>query len=1018
MSIIQRFNNQVSKTPEVIAVESDNRYLTFEELKIQAENLAMRIRCSPDFTRNKIIPVCTNRSVDLVVAILGVLKAGGTYLAIPVRETPSERIKYMIEDTNSNLIVADQENVGLLKQTKLTEIKFITTAPEGVGEADFEELLYDKFAPAYIIYTSGTTGVPKGVVMPYKAITNLIVAMEEVLYKIFSEPIREGLTTPVMFDASVQQILSCVTNGNTLIIADEQTRTDPYLLVKFVRSKKIELINVVASYLSVMTAAGIVAEFPACLKQIVTGGDAVAPNVIRNFYNYKIAESIRITNMYGPTENCVDSTYYHITSENRFDSWIPIGFPIPGTEVYILAENGKKLPHGEIGEIVVAGNGLALEYLNQPELSMDKFQVVNGKRVYRTGDLGYINTNGVLGFSGRRDDQLKIKGYRIEPMEIQEQLTALPKVKEACVFASKYRGRKQLFAFIVSEISNVDGILIALKRALPDYMIPEKCIIVDKIPLTLNGKADKRALIEQIVRVEDTIIDSNPDQEENMGGIVLKAIREILCISEVDRTSSFMELGGDSLQAIRVLGMIKQKYNIPVFVYELITFDSIDYFIKELNGRSIETDVSPIPKVTASKYPVSPGQRRLLHLYNKDDLKLGYNVPVLFHVASIDCDILKQAIIILIERHAILRTVVLNDDDQLVQKICPMDEFTFNITTFNEEVIFIDELMEVENTYHFDIERAPMIRVSVLENQERATVLLNFPHIAIDGWSLRIFYNELSTLYEAISDGRKISLPELEYTYVDYSKWMNVKEFDENELFWKGYLSGVSEGIVLPPDDLKHLEVRAQTQGVEVGETEFERIKELSQNYKCTPAVVILSAFKLLLSNISGKDDIILGMGMLGRSRTEWDGVMGFFMNMLPVRTLLTDLDLKELLIAINTSVNKVMGYQDTPIDIVLKNAASGTAKLFNVVYAYQNFNHYASDKEELFSMENMELKTPVFAKYDLSLYIYERKKGYRFEFEYRQGLFSKNTIQGWLKALNKGIEILHSNLIINTLAE
>jgi amino acid adenylation domain-containing protein len=923
----------------------------------------------------------------------------------------------MLQDSGAKLLLVTTATKSQLPKSVSIIADITTLAQQPVGELVLETNS-DPKNPAYIVYTSGSTGVPKGVLIERHAVANLIYALEQVLYLPLGGRVRELLSAPFIFDAAIQQCLSCLVSGNELHILNESARRDPVQFLHYVREQNIQVINVVTPFLLALLDHGLAEAPPPALKHIVTGGEAVPPALIERLYTCEASRHLTLTNMYGPAENCTDSTYFPITAEfTPVAGKVPIGHPLPNTRVYILDEEQEPVQSGEVGEIYVAGAGVAQGYVNQPELTATRFipdPFHPSERAYRTGDLGLITSEGFLLFVGRNDEQIKIRGYRVELKEISAALLTLEGVKEAAVLVQPNKLDTALIAFVAtSSYVDEDTLRIALAARLPDYMIPNEIRILDRLPHNLNGKIDSKAL-ETMALEEQSVTDEVPPTN-NIEFILLEIWREVLGSHVKGITDNFFFLGGHSLKAAQITGRIQARLEVELAIADIYRQPCVQALAALIHEYQIKP-LQLIPQVEDQPcYPLSHAQQRLWLICQMEGGSLAYNVPLVWDVPSADITALGDAITLVVHRHEALRTGFITVDGAPKQFVVAPEDIRIlpvvhDLTVVSDADIQAEAITNREANTTFQLEAPPLLRLVVLRlPNETWRLLLTFHHLIVDGWSLMIVFNEINHTYEKLCSGCQPALPSVSLRYRDYVAWHTQQNFESAITYWLKQLADAPPELSLPSDP-------------EDGDGQFggssvqrqldlslvQRLERLAQEYGITLASLLLSLFLLLLFKFTQQSDICVGMGAAGRTHPQLEQLVGLMVNTLPIRVQITDsMTFAELTHQVAQTIAEALTHQATPLDEVIRRLnpprRSGRQPLFNVLFAFQNFEEVLTTQKTSFLDPNR-LERLFFgtAKVDLTLFVNRRDAGLLLSLEYRSSCLQAQTCQRLLAKLEQ----------------
>ncbi|MDZ8095167.1 MAG: amino acid adenylation domain-containing protein [Nostoc sp. DedQUE05] len=928
--IARLFEEQVERTPDAVAVSFQSQLLTYQQLNCQANKLAhhlQKLGVGPEVR----VGICVERSLSIAVGLLAILKAGGAYVPLDPR-SPQERLNYMLSDSQASVLLTDSSNA--LSQLPLTVVC--------LDKSDFcqnsEENPVSKVTPenlAYVIYTSGSTGKPKGVAMSHRSLANLLHwQIEESAFSCA----KTLQFASISFDVSFQEIFSTWCNGKTLVLIAEEVQKDGFALLQLIAQEKVERLFLPFVALQQLAhAASISQSYPASLRQIITAGEQlqVTP-VLVNFF--RELPDCTLQNQYGPTESHVVTSF---TLNNAVSNWSPlppIGRAIANTQIYILDCNLQPLPIGVPGELYIGGVAIARSYINSPELTAEKFITKDGSRLYKTGDRARYLPDGNIEFLGRIDNQVKVRGFRIELGEIETVLAAHPQVREAVVIARVERsGNKCLVAYIVpKQHLDTSELLCYLKQKLPEYMLPSAFVkLLDALPLTSSGKTDRRALPIPMSRERNISTDLIPPRtasEEVLAGIW----SDVLELEQVGIHDNFFALGGHSLSAMQVIARLREtfKMELPIsWLFDYPTIVELDRQISEYrqkeagergsrgagergrNNHSFLSPFSPLPncqnELTPSLKPVPRNTKELpisltqLEFWILAQLNPGipvYNIPLAYRLTGLlNVNALVQSLVEIVRRHEALRTTFTITDRQVVQKIIQEPILPFSVIDLRklsesktERKALAQRFVTEEKNQPFDLEQSPLLRIKLLRLSDAEHLLIiTIHHLVFDGWSVGVFLQELTKLYAAFCHGQPSPLPDLPIQYADFAHWQQqwvarpafVSELD----YWKQQLSN-STLLLKLPSDRPRLPVRTfqgASQTFIISKSLTNALKHLSQQHNVTLFVTLLTAFKIVLFYYTGQSDIIVGAPFANRQQVETKGLIGCFINTLPIRTYL-----------------------------------------------------------------------------------------------------------------------------------
>jgi amino acid adenylation domain-containing protein len=968
-----------------------------------------------------VVAVMARRSLDLLVALYGVLKSGAAYLPIDP-DQPDERILYFLQDSDAKIVLFDAGAILPAEyRGEALEINQVAnnTAPEEINDMVKPEDL------AYVIYTSGSTGKPKGVLIEHRSIVNrLLWMMEEHGY---AEDDIQIQKTPITFDVSVPELFLWSFVGGKLILPAPGAEKDPEALIESIEKNKITRIHFVPSmlnaFLEYIEAFGITTtDSLVSLKTVYCSGEALSVKTVRLFQkNIGNVRNIDLCNLYGPTEAAVEVSFFDC-KKNEGRSSIPIGKPVWNTQLYILDKQLRPMPIGISGELFIGGIQVARGYLNKPELTTnafipDPFSKDKTAKLYRTGDLAKWLPDGDIEYLGRNDSQIKIRGIRIEPGEIEAVIREIEGVTGAVVIARQGRdGEKQLLAYFTrsqSSTSHPDTqeMLAALKERLPPQMVPFALVELDSFPLNSSGKLDRKQLPEPQGFPEpqaDVAFEASSDPKEK----TLTSIWSGLFGNRpISRTSNFLELGGHSLLAIRLLGLVRSKLGVSITLAELFQEPTYDAVLRKVQLRSQQLDHATIlPRDPATPVPMSWGQRRMWFLQQIDDSGIGFNIAHAIRLeGKVDTDRMKSAIHHLVEKHEALRTVFEERNGEPFPKISSAKDFAGKILTFESRT---------ESAYHetyqsildeawnqkFDLQTGPLFLARLVTFSGNVHLLtLAMHHIIADEPSGEIIVKELSQ-YLNHSESTYGSQP---LQSGDYSVWEQLPETKERiETHWDWWRKKLSNSPVSLdlPTDFNHTEVLS-FEGDRVEQSLSSEtsvaIDKLLKKHEVTPFMFFLSAWAFYLGKRCNKDDIVIGAPVSLRDKPGLENTVGFLLNSLPFRLRIPDeSSFGDFLASVRKDTLETYGHVDFPFDKLVgrmrKNQSQSMSPIFQVMLV-MNGNPIREPNIENLECELLE-SYPKTAKFPLTLFVHSSENGYRLQMEYRSDLFLKKSVVSWMK--------------------
>ena len=1008
-TIVSLFEQQTKQTPKAIAVDFNGQTLSYQELNEQADLLARYLQ-KQGVQAESLVTILLEPSLEMIVGILGVLKAGGAYVPIDPAY-PQDRIDYMLSDTATSITLCTQKQKHLLTNTPTITPIFLDQDWPQIEQANLPGLTQTPKANqlAYIIYTSGSTGKPKGVLIEHRNVVRLF-KNDKALYD-FSEQDVWSLFHSYCFDFSVWEIFGALLFGGKLVIVPSAMRKDPIALGTLINQKGVTVFNQTPGSFYQFQEAYLPENYQTTIRYVIFGGEALNPILLQNWN--QAFPACQLINMYGITETTVHVTYKELGTQQLQEEVSNIGKAIPTLHCYVLDQNHNLCPIGVPGELYVAGAGVARGYLNREELTQERFipDPLNRDQetVYKTGDLARWLPNGDLEYLGRIDNQVKIRGYRIELGEITAVLQAAESVNRCFVLdQTGPDGNKQLVAFVLPETTFVKDQLQAYLRArLPEYMVPTQMIELAQVPLTSNGKVDRKALLKlaQQSQKDQDILEPTSTEEK----ILVQLWKKLLKLDQVGITHNFFELGGHSLLAMRVVAGIRKELQKEVPIKAIFTYPTIVDLARYLETIPIANSQTRIPVQTRPEdIPLSYAQERLWFI-DQFEGSTQYHLPTVLRLHNaIDKEALEEAIKALLERHEVLRTIIQPKDGKPYQQVRSIDDwkmaFYAHPRLAQEEAL--SAYIQEEVAKAFDLAQDYLLRATLIQcGAEDHVLVLVLHHIASDGWSESILVQELSALYQAQLDQKTATLPTLPIQYADYAIWQR-KHFNEEVLtnqmvWWENHLTGV-EVLKLPTDYPRPAKqsYRGASQGFWIPAELSKQLKALANQLEVTPFMLFLTTYKVLLYRYSGQSDICVGIPATNRRYKELESLIGFFINTLALRNQLEgEQSFIQLLNQVKHNTLAAFANQDVPFEQIVERVSTdrslSRSPLFQTMFVMQNNPKYSesapSDTVVDFAYEQTALQT---TQFDLTINIAEYDGSFQLGIEYCTDLFKVETIQ------------------------
>lgn len=942
--LIGLFEQKVAENPEALCLSDADTMMTYATVNRLANRLSAYLMQN-GLAGQGIVGLLFYHTAMAVVSILAILKTGAAYLPLDPN-TPAARLQMLLREAGVSTLLTDS-STGLSGISHVV-VPEIINGLHGFGDAN--PGIGDRGnAIAYVIFTSGSTGKPKGVMQTHQTLINLVE------YQVRNEPVPEAPKRvaqfgPYTFDVASQEIFYALLNGYSLHIVPEDVRYSPAELARFADRHGINVLYLPTAYLEHFASEAIQANASlASLERIIVAGEALKiTQPVRRFFRHY---GTLLENHYGPTETHICTTFLLTGDADQWPFLPSIGKPVANTSAYVLDAGGKPVPVGMTGELYIAGPGVARGYLNLPSITAERFipNPFGDGHMYRTGDLARWRPDGCLEFEGRRDEQVKIRGYRIELGEIEKVLSDLPGIRQAAVVVKERAGEKRLAVFYTRETDIAPSALRSwAAERLPGYMVPDFYQPLEKMPLNKNGKLNKAALPEPQGPAEVEHIACNGETEERLARIwseVLKMDGE-----KISATSSFFEIGGHSLNAITLINKVHRQFQVKLSLKDLFVKTTIrqlagylDLLSRMDQGGFANRRIAPAEE--RATYPLSYSQQRMYFLHQLSGGSLAYNLPEVIKIdGQLDVSRLREAFRQLIRRHESLRTVFPVVNEETVQRILPHVDFEIEIETLSG-----DDIGPLLHRFirPFDLERGPLIRAGLItragdDRIEESVLIIDTHHIITDGLSNSILITELIALY------RQEELPPLRLQYKDYSSWIRQPEQQEeiarHGKFWLNVFANDYQAPELPMDRGRTAIKDQRTAIVEfdLSHEELERLRAIASQEGATLFMVMLSVLNIFLSRITGQEDIVVGAPVAGRPNQDLEGIIGLFVNTLPLRNYPASRSrYRELLRQVKKNTIESFDHQLYPFETLVDHLKIprelGRNPLFDVLYLYQH---------------------------------------------------------------------------------
>lgn len=1017
LCIHQVFEQMVHIQPDAPAVLFDGLSLTYKQYNGMCNLLAYRIWQYKHTGPDTFIGICAERSPEMAIGLMGILKSGSAY--VPIDPTyPHDRMQFMIEDASIKLVVTQKKFAHLfidfdveviIPELSLQENSELPQLPPDSGVVSTNL--------AYAIFTSGSTGKPKGVMVEHKSVINRMQWMQRNYHASPSDTILQK--TPYTFDVSVWELFNWFFYGAKLYFLEPGGEKDPVTMIRIIKEQKITLIHFVPSMLKLFL------DFAETfdnllniqsLRRVFASGEALTAGLVNRFNKVVAPNGTRLYNLYGPTEATVEVSYFNCEPGIQYEK-IPIGRPIDNLRLYIVDEQNKEKPLGEEGELIIAGVGVARGYLNRVELTAEKFiddPLEPGKKMYKTGDLCRLNEEGQIEYIGRTDFQLKIRGLRVEPGEIEVLLTNINGISEAVVMLRDDKhGNSLLTAYLVcnGQQPSIKDIKQLLGEKVPSYMVPQVFMILEKMPVSAHGKADRKALplpdLDALTHSSEYLQPVTPLQRE------LAALwKELLKKEKIGINDNFFEIGGNSIMAIQFISRLVRKWevNYPLrLLFANPTILEVETWMNQNLGNKIKTEkISPAKD--KSVVPASSPQQRIWFLDQLEGSNAAYNIPLEVKIAGpVQLNILEKSINRIIKRHDALRSCVKNQNGIPLLHIereirCHIELIDITGIDLEKRKAELQLIAKNHGLFVFNLSQAPLFSFKLVHfDREVYYLLLNFHHLIFDNWSEGLFFKELSTLYNSLTTNIVPDLPTPEIQYSDFVQWQNTQLRSEkiaNQLnYWKKTLDGAPTTLEFPLD---HPRKHVQTfNGAEV-RFQFEpklikKLNELALASGTSLYTTLLTAFALTLQRYSNQNDLVIGCPVANRTHPELEGIIGVFINNLPLRVSMPDqITFKQLLDKVNNNMIGLLENQDTPFEKIIEllnlKRDLNISPLFQVLFNMLNAH---GERLNLSGCTTQYIDAGRYvSKLDLSLIITQNDEEHTAVFEYNIDLFKYQTIK------------------------
>jgi amino acid adenylation domain-containing protein len=1003
-SIPAIFREQVAKHPDKLAVIAGDVRLTYAELDRLSDRIAGAIGGAVAIRPDDCIALMLDRSEWLVAGILGVLKAGAAYVPLDP-DHPRERIETVVKQSECWLMLTEERFLASYRDLlPAIDVRAVMDSPPVTIRPRPDHL-------AYLTFTSGSTGAPKGVMVAHANVAAFRANMET-LFGIVPGDRLLALTT-VTFDISVLELVVSLLHGLTVVVAPSAAGKNPGEVLDLMEGHAISVLQITPSHLRMLIEPAPDRTMAALrrLRVLLVGGEALPEELFDRLR--PLLPSVRIFNVYGPTETTIWST-----AKDLRDGRNTIGRPLVGEEVYIVSKERRLMPVGSEGEILIGGSGVSRGYFREPALTADKFiddPFHPGRRLYRTGDHGRWLPDATIEFRGRRDGQVKIRGNRVELGEIEGAAMRHPEVTAAAAALRTIDGDVELALYVVSKEKPFDpqGLREHLRRSLPPAMVPSRFVFLDALPLSPNGKLD-RARLPTLDRTVAASGEVEPPATELEKGLVI-IWEEILQVSPIGVTRNFFDLGGHSLKAMRLISRISRDLHLDVTLGELTAAPTIRDLaaLLENRDRAEQGRIEPVGK--KESYQLSPAQKRWWILDQMKEVPNAYNMPLAHLVrGDFDLDALRAALAVLIGRHDILRTVFVEKGGEPFMKILESMAPPVTAVDVSAEADALKRataLAETEAATPFDLSQGPLWRILVVRIAAREqVVVVNMHHIITEAWSFDLFFRDLAALYERIRRGEVVEEARPAIQYQDYAAWMNASlgshRMERQRRYWLEKMKDPPPPLNLPLDrarpDVYTFEGR--TLHADLDSATAASLERTAREAGVSLFTTLASIVSIFLHRVTGQEEIVVGTPVTGRRHPDLAEVRGVFVNTLALRTGLAPSDsLRGVMKRVKTTVTEAYDHQDYPFELLVSEVdhdrSMSRSPVFEVmVVLYEDEAAGPASPGEL-QIEPFDLE-PGISRYLMTFLFIKDQNGIRVSLNYYSAVLDETTARGMIERL------------------
>jgi len=1022
------FEAQVEKQPQSPAVYHGQEQLSYQQVNHYANALAHILLKKHHLQPGQRVAILLDKNQWLMPAVLGVLKAGGAYVPVDP-QYPESRRHYLIQDSEAQLVLTTQDHVAKLPKNGVPHL-VLEQALAKPAHVENPGLKLPLQNPAYVIYTSGSTGQPKGVLVGHKSVLNLVNWFNQTIYAQHTTPLTTLLTANISFDGAVKNLLPPLLLGGRMVLLNEAAKRDLPTYINTLEQHQVQVADMTPAFLQVLLNAVEERSTKLNLLYTLVGGEALTQTLIEKYYANSQANS-QLLNVYGVTECTVDSTF-EVALPHRADR-LSIGKPLPNTHIYICNPDLRVQGIGVPGEICIAGEGLSLGYLNRPKLTAQRFvhnPFAKSGKLYRTGDLGRWTTNGNLEFLGRIDEQVKVRGFRIELGEVAHYLKAYEGIEEAVagLYQSPTQEKELCVWFTGPTQVDASQLRAFMAQQVPEYMVPSTFVHIEQLPLSPNGKVDKKALpnpqTHALGNKTPYVAPENKLQET-----LVQVWQAVLGREKIGIKDHFFDIGGHSLNATNAIALLYKNLKVNVNLTLFFTHPTIEQQALVIEAMEQAEYVSITPAPVQDHYDLSHTQKRFWIQSMFEAESAAYNMPdSAMLTGQVNQQALEQSVALLCQHHESLRTVFITHNGHPQQKILPQIKVPLTVQDL-AQLAPQEKGQHIQQSTHqffhkaFDLEKGPLFGLHLIKIEaETWLLLLNVHHIISDGWSQGLIKNQLLTIYQSLVNNTPVPLSAPALQFKDYSHWHNNLiangHMKAHQDYWTQKLADKPNGINLPFD---YPRPAVQTFNgsrvhLNLGTTLSQKISALSNQTQATLFMVVLGAINVLLYKYSRQQDIMVGSPVAGRQHPELHPIVGCLINTLVFRTTIDPTQsFAQYLETVKQDALQSYEYQDYPFDLLIEELELerdlSQSPIFNVMLTLNNTGMSTSQPAEQATapaeqvpgglVEAPEEGTGMnMSKFDLSFFLLDTAPNYAISLEYNTDLFTQHTAQQMLNHL------------------